>query len=119
MPPRTSRETPGHGTPAPPAGACGDDADDLLAALLIRMWTLASGRSLPRDVPPDQLTKEELISFWADDMSLPAGRHAQPHEPAPARASQSGRAPRRKDRRPSAKGARDRQEHQADPAAAA
>jgi hypothetical protein len=50
--------------------------DDLLAAVLIRMWALASGRPLPRDVPPDELTAEELIAFWADDFSTVSGRHA-------------------------------------------
>lgn len=118
MPPRTSSEILGHGIPAPPTGACQDDADDILAALLIRMWTLASGRSLPRDVPPDHLTEEELISFWADDMSLTAGRHARPSEPAPAGAGHSARTPRSNNRRSSSRGARARREHQADPAAA-
>lgn len=118
MPSRTSNETLGHGIPAPPTGACQDDADDFLAALLIRMWTLASGRSLPRDVPPGQLTEEELISFWADDMSLTAGRHARPSQPAPAGAGHSARAARSNDRRSSSRGARARQEHRADPAAA-
>jgi hypothetical protein len=56
-----------------PAGA-GDD--DLLAAVLVRMWALASGRQLPRDVRPDQLSEEELIGFWADDLSPAGGRHA-------------------------------------------
>jgi hypothetical protein len=55
--------------------ACTGD-DDLLAAVLFRMWALASGRSLPRNVRPDQLSEEELIGFWADDLSPAAGRHA-------------------------------------------
>lgn len=54
----------------------GGSEDDLLAAVLIRIWELASGRELPRDVPLDQLGKEELIAFWADDPSRAAGRHA-------------------------------------------
>ena len=33
--------------------------------LLIDTWTLTTGRTL-RDVPPCQLTEEELIDFWAD-----------------------------------------------------
>jgi hypothetical protein len=49
--------------------------DDLLAAVLIRMWALASGRSLPRNVSLDELTTEELIAFWADDFSTVSGRH--------------------------------------------
>lgn len=56
-----------------PAGA---RDDILLAALYIRMWALASGRLLPRDVPPSELSEEELISFWADDFGQPGGRHA-------------------------------------------
>src|ERR1700685_4399071 len=54
-----------------------DPGDEVLAAVLIRMWALASGRTLRRDVPPDQLSAEELIAFWADDMSQQAGRHAR------------------------------------------
>jgi len=56
-----------------PAGA-GDDS--LLAAMYVRMWVLASGRPLPRNVPPGELTEEELVSFWADDFRPVAGRHA-------------------------------------------
>jgi hypothetical protein len=56
----------------------GDPGDDILAAVLIRMWTLASGRTLRSDVPPDQLSREELIAFWADDMTSYHGRHAGP-----------------------------------------
>jgi hypothetical protein len=51
--------------------------DDLLAALLIRVRALESGRSLPPDVRPDQLSEEELIGFWADDLSHAAGQHAR------------------------------------------
>jgi len=50
--------------------------DDLLSALLIRVRALESGRSLPRNVPPGQLSKEELIGFWADDLNPAAGHHA-------------------------------------------
>jgi hypothetical protein len=73
---RTSCESPAGRQPAPEA--CLDDPDDrLLAAVLIRMWALASGRSLRTDVPLCQLSSEELIAFWADDMSMPTGRHAR------------------------------------------
>jgi hypothetical protein len=60
----------------------GDD-DDLLAKVLISMWALASGRFLRRGVRPDQLSEEELIEFWADDMTPASGRHAAQldHEP--------------------------------------
>lgn len=54
----------------------GGSEDDLLAAVLIRIWELASGRELPRDVPLDQLSTEDLIAFWADEPSRAAGRHA-------------------------------------------
>jgi hypothetical protein len=42
------------------------------------MWSLASGRTLRRDVRPDQLTEEELVGFWADDIAPASGRHAIP-----------------------------------------
>jgi hypothetical protein len=59
------------------AGNPGGARDDvLLAALYVRMWALASGRPLPRNVPPGELSEEELISFWADDFGQPGGRHA-------------------------------------------
>jgi len=36
-----------------------------------------SQRSTVRmDVTPDQLTEDELMLFWADDFSVPGGRHA-------------------------------------------
>lgn len=58
------------------------DADDtLLAAMYIRMWSAISGRSLPRGIPPCQLTLDTLIWFWADDYCT--GRHAAP-EAVPA-----------------------------------
>jgi hypothetical protein len=41
--------------------------DELLAFLLIKTWTLATGRVLRSDVPPSQLSEDELIAFWADD----------------------------------------------------
>ena len=42
--------------------------DALLARLLITSWSLATGRTLRAGVPPQSLTEEELISFWADDV---------------------------------------------------
>ena len=88
----------------PGPGARPDDLDDdLLAAVLIRMWTLASGRSLRRDVPPAQLSEEELIDFWADDMNPPTGRHVRsgtPDRMANTREpSTKDRQPRRRHRR--------------------
>jgi hypothetical protein len=64
-------------TPSPGPHRDDRENDEVLAAVLIRMWTLASGRTLRRDVPPDQLSEEELIAFWADDLTPPAGRHAK------------------------------------------
>lgn len=59
------------------AGKPADAGDEsLLAALYMRMWALASGRPLPRNVPPGELTEEELVSFWADDFGRAEGRHA-------------------------------------------
>jgi hypothetical protein len=52
--------------------------DDVLADILISMWALASGRFLRRGVRPEQLTREELINFWADDLTPTPGRHAAP-----------------------------------------
>jgi len=40
--------------------------DEFVARLLIDIWTLATGRTL-RDVPPQELSEEELIEFWSDD----------------------------------------------------
>jgi hypothetical protein len=40
--------------------------DELLARVLITSWSLATGRTL-RGVPPQSLTEDELIRFWADD----------------------------------------------------
>ncbi|MBO3751923.1 hypothetical protein J5X84_38135 [Streptosporangiaceae bacterium NEAU-GS5] len=41
-----------------------DDAQ--LATMLVTTWALQTGRIPPRR-PPDQLSAEELIEFWADD----------------------------------------------------
>jgi hypothetical protein len=73
-PPAAGTQAPGQGSLGRPSG--GDD--EFMAALLIRMWALASGRTLRSDVRPDQLSSEELIRFWADDLTSPAGRHAGP-----------------------------------------
>jgi hypothetical protein len=55
-----------HRVPDWQAPRTGDD--DLLAANLQRTWEYVSGRSLPPDVRLDQLSEEELIGFWADDV---------------------------------------------------
>ena len=41
--------------------------DELVAWLLIHIWTLTTGKTLRCDVPPHELTEEELIDFWCDD----------------------------------------------------
>jgi len=41
--------------------------DEFVARLLVDIWTLATGRTLRCDVPPHELTAEELIDFWSDD----------------------------------------------------
>jgi hypothetical protein len=41
--------------------------DELIALLLIHTWTLITGKTLRCDVPPQELTEEELIDFWSDD----------------------------------------------------
>ena len=41
--------------------------DEFVARLLVDIWTLATGRTLRCDVPPHELTTEELIDFWSDD----------------------------------------------------
>lgn len=70
----------GHGSRSGSQGPPGDPGDAYLAEVLIRMWMLASGRTLPRDVPITQLDEDELINFWADDMSGVLGRHALPRQ---------------------------------------
>jgi hypothetical protein len=41
--------------------------DEFIALVLIHTWMLTSGKVLRSDVPPDELTEEELIDFWADE----------------------------------------------------
>ena len=53
--------------PEEPGTEAADHADDLLAAILITNWTLATGRTLPAGVSPRSLSEDDLISFWADD----------------------------------------------------
>jgi|HubBroStandDraft_5_1064220.scaffolds.fasta_scaffold145539_1 hypothetical protein len=61
-------------------------ADDDYADILVRMWSLATGR-IPRfDVRPSQFTEQELLWFW-DDLTPAVGRHA-----ITARSSRSGAA---------------------------
>lgn len=68
----TNESIPRDPEPAPDAN------DQQLARVLICMWSLASGRRLRLDVGLDQLTEDELIAFWADDFTMPSGRHAAP-----------------------------------------
>jgi hypothetical protein len=57
-----------------------DSEDAHLAGVYINMWTAISGRSLPRGIPPCQLSRDTLIWFWADDLfwadDYCSGRHA-------------------------------------------
>ena len=55
-----------------PGAEAAGRADDLLAAILITNWTLASGRTLPVGISPRSLSEEDLISFWADDQMASA-----------------------------------------------
>jgi hypothetical protein len=55
--------------PIAPRNIPSDGEDALLARLLITNWSLATGRTLRSDVPPQQLTEDELIAFWADDQA--------------------------------------------------
>jgi hypothetical protein len=38
--------------------------NDQLALTLMTIWALRTGRTLP-DAPPDHLTEQQLIDFWA------------------------------------------------------
>lgn len=68
--------------PCPDLGQAGQADDDTLAAMYVRMWSLATGRRLLPGIRPEQLTVDELIDFWADDLSSVAGRHAAPESGA-------------------------------------
>ena len=46
-----------------------ENEDELLARVLVTSWTLATGRTLRAGVPPHTHSAEELISFWADDLT--------------------------------------------------
>jgi len=64
----------------------GRTPDDDHADLLVRMWSLATGRIPRLDVRPSQLTEQELLWFWDDDRP-PAGRHASAAGPSAAGAA--------------------------------
>lgn len=49
--------------------------DETVGHTLICIWSLLTGRTLRR-VPPSELTEQELIDFWTDDLSSASGRHA-------------------------------------------
>jgi len=68
-----------------------DYYNDLLATLLIRSWMVATGRTLRAGVPPDELSAEELIDFWADDF----GCEPDPVCPVAGRAVRPGRHAKR------------------------
>lgn len=62
------------------------DDDQILARTLSTSWTLATGRTLRGDVPPQPRTKEEPITFRADNQTTvgcvvatgPTSRRAAP-----------------------------------------
>ena len=64
------------------AGQIHDD-DELLARVLITNWTLATGRVLRGDVPPQMLSASELLEFWADEQ-MTADQATQAGELSPA-----------------------------------
>jgi hypothetical protein len=61
--------------PNPDQWSATQAADDTLAAMYIRMWSLATGRRVTPGVRPEDLTVPELVDFWADDFSRVSGRH--------------------------------------------
>jgi hypothetical protein len=65
---------PGIGEPGTEAA---DRADDLLAAILITNWTLATGRTLPAGVSPRSLGEGDLD----DRMASASGAVAGPDQP--------------------------------------
>lgn len=75
LPARPAGCGPAPARPAGPRSSARTD-DDVLAAVLISTWSLATGRILRSDVPPGQLTEDELIRFWADDAGQAPSRHA-------------------------------------------
>src|ERR1700677_112919 len=75
--------------------------DDILAGILISMWALASGRFLRRGVRPDELTEQELIDFWAEDLATTTGpprRTARSSSHASHATARAPRLTRRSDR---------------------
>ena len=64
-----------HPRPDPRSMALAED--DTLAAMYLRMWFLATGRRLQSGLRLELLTEDELVDFWAEDLSPgPGGRHA-------------------------------------------
>jgi hypothetical protein len=45
--------------------------DELLAFLLVSTWMVRTGRRLRAVPDPAELTRDELIEFWADDIDMP------------------------------------------------
>lgn len=60
----------------PVASAPADEDDITLAAMYLRMWSLATGRRLQPGRRLEDLTEDELVGFWAEDVSPVSGRHA-------------------------------------------
>lgn len=75
---------------APPNPVRSDD--EIIAYLLIGTWALATGRSLPSDIPLDQLSEQELIDFWADPLIGQEAPGMRPHVRPPRNTESSSRA---------------------------
>jgi hypothetical protein len=57
-----------HGIPATASLAGPRSDDELLAFLLISTWMVRTGRRLRAVPDPADLSREELIEFWSDDV---------------------------------------------------
>ena len=66
--------------------------DELIARLLIHTWTLTTGKTLRGDVPPHELSDEELIDFWSDDRlkQTPVSPPSRPRDGGEERAAEDG-----------------------------
>ena len=75
------------GTGTTPLGApAPDTADEDLARMLVLMWSFITRRRLRPGARPEELSAEELIEFWADDLEPASGRHARHAAPVEAAA---------------------------------
>jgi hypothetical protein len=68
MPTSTTSPARGHGISDAACLAGPRSDEELLAFLLISTWMVRTGRRLRAVPDPAELTREELIEFWADDV---------------------------------------------------